>query len=70
MSESVEQRIEALEHQVAAFKAHVKDCADENRKVETTLARVEGQVGMMVKLIAALIAVVGPSLVAIAIALT
>ena len=68
--QSVEQRVEALERQVAAFQSHVVDCADEKRKVETALARVEGQVGMVVKLIAALVAVVGPSLVAIAIALT
>ena len=67
---SVEQRIEALERQVAAFKRHVEECAAEKARVLLALARVEGQMKTATVLVGALVAVVGPSLVAIAIALT
>ena len=66
---AIEQRLQAGDKRFEAMDEHVKECTAEKAKVLLSMAKLEGQVALVVKLLVGMLALMGSGIVAFAIML-
>ena len=66
---SIEERLQAGDKRFEAMDAHVRECTAEKAKVLVSMAKLEGQVALVVKLLVGMLALMGSGIVAFSIML-